>query len=65
MDIISTRQASQRLGVKASTLARAVWDGRIPEPQRGPGGCYLWTPEDIQRAAHAFNVKLQREAVCA
>lgn len=50
----STRAVARKLGIKPSALSRAVWDGRITPPQKGPSGAYLWTDADIQRAARAF-----------
>ena len=46
-----TREVAQALGVSHSRLARAVWTGKVREPERGPGGAFLWTDEDIERAS--------------
>ena len=54
MDFLSTKQAADRLGVTTSALQRAVWDGRIPEPARGPGNARLWTEADLQRASRTM-----------
>ena len=51
MDYLSTRDAAEALGVRISTLSKAVWNRRLREPQRGPGGCFLWTRDDLERAA--------------
>ncbi len=64
-NFIGTKQVAAMLGVNLSTLTRAVWDGRIMEPQRGPGGCYIWSDADIHRAAREFNVKLTEGMTCA
>lgn len=48
---LSTVEAAQVLGLKAGTLAKAVWDRRIPAPTKGPGACYHWTLSDIERAS--------------
>lgn len=47
----STREAAELLGVRPSTLARAVWDRRMAEPPRSPSGAFLWGEEHIRRAA--------------
>lgn len=57
----STRQVSKMLQVNTATLSTAVWAGRIAEPEKGPGGSFLWTDADIQRAARYFNIKVKQE----
>jgi hypothetical protein len=52
--MMGTKTVSGILGVRPGTLARAVWDGRVPEPKRGPGGCFLWDEDDLRRAARAM-----------
>jgi hypothetical protein len=47
----STPQAAKAIGVRASALARAVWDGRVNPPQKSPAGNYLWTAHDIEHAS--------------
>ncbi len=47
----STRQVAMLLGLNPSRLARAIWDCRLTPPERGPGGVFLWTFRDIQRAS--------------
>lgn len=49
--MMGTKQAAARLGIRAGTLTRAVWDGRVPPPAKGPGGAYIWTEDDLRRAA--------------
>ena len=51
MTYLNTKRAAKVLGVKTCTLAHAVWDERIKAPKKGPGGAYIWTIEDIERAA--------------
>ena len=46
----STKQVGEILGVPPSRISRAVWEGRLNAPQRGPSGAFLWTTEDILRA---------------
>ena len=43
-------QVAQLLGVKGPTLSRAIYDGRVAEPTRGPSGAFLWDREAIRRA---------------
>jgi DNA-binding transcriptional MerR regulator len=50
-ELLNTRQAADALGVTPSRLQRALWDGRVDEPQRGPGNTRLWTPQDLDRAS--------------
>lgn len=48
----STRQVAEMLGVSASCLSHAVWDGRIDPPAKSPGrGTFLWAKDDINRAS--------------
>jgi hypothetical protein len=46
----STRQVAKLLDVTPSRLSKAVWDGRLSEPERGPSGAFLWSDSDAQRA---------------
>lgn len=57
MTIRNTKTVARLIGVNISTLSQAVWAGRIPEPQRGPGGCFLWADEDINRASRVLTGK--------
>ena len=50
----STREVARVLGINPSRLSRAVWTGRLQEPQRGPSGNFLWTEKDIRRASWAL-----------
>lgn len=47
----STREVARMLGVNPSRLARAIWDGRLDPPTRAPGGAFLWTARDVERAS--------------
>ena len=51
MKIFSTRQVAVLLEVKPASLAKAVWDGRIDPPAKGPSGNYLWRLNDIEKAS--------------
>ena len=58
MEYRSTREVAKLLGVNPSRLARAIWDGRVPAPERGPSGAFLWIESDIRQAAR---ILLHRE----
>jgi len=58
----STRGVAGLLGVRPGRISQAVWDGRIAEPQRGPGDNFLWTEDDIARAARVFG--MARPSLC-
>lgn len=47
----STREAARTLGITPNALNRAIWEGRVNAPEKGPGGAYLWTREDIEHAS--------------
>ncbi len=51
MSYYSTKEVAKLLGINTSRLARAVWDDRFLPPQKGPGGNFLWTDADIERAS--------------
>jgi len=50
----STRKVAERLGISPARLSKALWDGRVKHPQRGPSGAFLWTDDDIRRASWAL-----------
>ena len=56
----NTKTVAGILGGTVSRLAKAVWLGRVPSPQRGPDGSFLWAEDDIQKAAWAL---LRRDMV--
>ena len=47
----STREVAHLLGIPPGRLAKALWDGRVEAPAKGPGGAYLWTDRDIEHAS--------------
>jgi hypothetical protein len=47
----STREVAILLGLRPSNITRALWEGRITPPMKGPSGAYLWIEADIQRAS--------------
>ena len=52
--MIGTKQAAVILGVRPGTLTRAVWEGRVLPPAKGPGGAFVWTEMDLRRASWAL-----------
>ena len=60
---ISTREAAKRLGIPYSTLAKAVWDERVPAPARGPGGAFYWELVDLERASWALLGRAYKAAI--
>jgi len=62
-DVLSTREVARRLGVPVGRLSRAVWEGRIPEPRRLPGGAFGWTDADIARACRCLLHRSYEEVV--
>ena len=51
MRFYSTREVAGLLEIKPDTLAKAIWQGRVNPPMKGPSGQYLWTLRDIERAS--------------
>lgn len=51
MHYLSTRQVAKLLDISVSLLTKAVWSSRVDPPQKSPSGNFLWTQEDIERAA--------------
>ncbi len=47
----STKEVGALLGVLPSRIGKAIWEGRIDPPRRGPSGAFLWADDDIRRAA--------------
>jgi len=50
----STRQVAGFLDIKPGTLQKAIWQGRVIPPSKGPSGQYLWTIPDIESASWAL-----------
>jgi hypothetical protein len=50
----NTRLGAIAIGVTPNALQRAVWDGRVVPPPKGPSGNYLWRREDLDRASWAL-----------
>ena len=52
MSFKGTKEVAKLLGMTISALNQAIYHGRLtPAPNKGPGGAFLWTSEDIQRAS--------------
>jgi hypothetical protein len=49
--MIGTKAAAEILGVRPGTLLRAVWENRLKEPARGPGRAFIWSDDELRRAA--------------
>ena len=54
MNFWNTRQAARILGITPVRLAKAVWDGRVPAPEKSPSGNFLWAVDDVERASWAL-----------
>ena len=46
-----TKDVAAILGIRPGRISRAIWEGRLDPPQRGPSGGFLWTDHDIRRAS--------------
>ncbi len=57
MDFLNTRQVAKLLGIKASCLTKALWDGRVESPAKSPSGNFLWTERDVERASWVIRHK--------
>ena len=55
-EYLSTKDVALLLGVKVGTLAKAVYDDRVPRPQKRFSGNYVWTQNNIKEAAKVFNI---------
>jgi hypothetical protein len=51
MNLRGTRELARMLGLPPDRLNRLIWQGKLDEPQRGPGGCFCWSEADIRHAA--------------
>jgi len=40
--------------MRPAALSRAIWDGRLDPPAKGPSGNFLWRLSDIERASWAL-----------
>jgi hypothetical protein len=47
----STKDVAKMFKMPPGRLARAVWDGRVKAPSKGPSGVYLWSDRDIEHAS--------------
>jgi hypothetical protein len=54
MRVIGTKEAAGVLGISISRLQQAIWKERFQPPEKGPGGVYLWTQMDLERASWAL-----------
>jgi len=51
MPLYGTKDVARMLEISLTKLQRALWDGRVNPPVKGPGGAFCWTIEDIERAS--------------
>ena len=54
MGFVGTKEVARLLGVSISRLQQAIWKEQFTPPQKGPGGAFLWTTADIERASWAL-----------
>ncbi len=47
----STVEVARLLGIRPGRLTKAIWDGRLSQPERGPGNGFVWTELAIDRAS--------------
>ena len=57
----STKKVAEFLGIRPSTLSKAVSDGRVGEPPKFCG-CRAWTLDCIENASWSFRHKPLSEA---
>lgn len=50
---LTLREASERIGVSASTLRRAIHAGRLPAYRLGERAHFRVLPADVERLRHA------------
>ena len=50
-EFMSTKQVAKRLGIPVGRLERCLFDGRFEPPPKSPSGNFLWTQDDLLRAA--------------
>ena len=60
--MVSTRTVADLLGMRVGTLAKAAWDGRIPDVPRGPGDCRCWRRVDVELACRVLLGRALRPA---
>lgn len=52
MNFFGTKTVAKMLQVSITMLQQAIWHERLqPPPVKGPGGAFLWTLEDVERAS--------------
>jgi len=62
--MIGTKEAARILGLRPGTLLKAIWEGRLREPVRGPGKAFIWNDDDLRRAAWLLR-RMDLDAVLA
>ena len=51
MKFYSTRDVAKELGVRGDILQKAIWLEKIDKPEKGPGGAFFWTIDNMKRAS--------------
>lgn len=51
---MNTKEVAKEIGVKPATLAKAVYEERIPHPPLTSGNAYNWTPRYVEAARRYF-----------
>ena len=59
----STREVARLLDINPGRISRAIWDGRLSPPEKAPGGSFLWTSHDIERASWLFRHRDARDVL--
>ena len=54
LNLISTADVSELIGVPAQTILSAIWHRRLAAPEKVTNS-YLWTAEDVERACLLFH----------
>jgi hypothetical protein len=57
MNVYSTKDVAELLNLPVHCLSQAVWRNKVEAPAKGPGGAYMWSLDDIERASWALRRK--------
>ena len=49
--MIGTKEAAAILGVQPGRLVKAIWENRITQPTKGPGGNFIWSKANLRQAS--------------
>ncbi len=59
MEFYSTKHVAEILGIRPDYLCRAVWLGKVKQPDKSPQGSYLWTTTDIEAASWSLHCRAE------